>query len=258
MATMRNFSRFFILPMARKRKWNSFCEIGAQYGNNVDELLKFPLDNYTIIDPCFDENLGAKYAADPRVRVLQCNSLDALASGHLSPRTSFDCILIDGDHNWYTVFNELRLIQEHGLLRPGGYIFLHDIDWPYGRRDMYYQPDSIPAEFRRPCAHKGIVQGEIRLVETGGINAEFMNALEEGGARNGVLSAIEDFVAAHPGKYRFCQMRYQAGLGILQLRSGAVSPALSFYELWSKAAICNLFRKQIWAFRAVLLRRAGS
>ncbi|MCK5218419.1 hypothetical protein KAR10_02780 [bacterium] len=33
-----------------------------------------------------------------------------------------------------------------------------------------------------------------RLVYTGGLNAQLFNALQEGGAHNGVLTAVEDFL----------------------------------------------------------------
>jgi hypothetical protein len=71
--------------------------------------------------------------------------------------TPFDCILIDGDHNWYTVYHELKMIEQKHLLSPGGAILLHDVIWPYARRDMYYQPEKIPAEFRHPHAKRGIL-----------------------------------------------------------------------------------------------------
>ncbi len=257
MATMKKFSRYFVAPLVRRKRWRSFCEIGAQYGKNVDELLEMSLENYTVIDPCFDRDLMGKYAADQRVRVLKCTSLEALApGGQLRPGSVFDCIFIDGDHNWYTVFNELCLIHERSMLRAGGYIFLHDVGWPYGRRDMYFQPEIVPAEFRRPFAYRGIVRGQSALVEHGGINPEFMNALEEGGPRNGVLTAIEDFLAIHPGAYKFCCVRHQAGLGVLQLRSKNRAAAdFSFYELRARALVCNLFARHVSTLRTVLNRR---
>ncbi len=179
-----------------------------------------------------------KYACDSRVHVIKSNSLDALASsGPISPTSQFDCVLIDGDHNWYTVFSELRLIHERGLLRPGGFIFLHDVDWPYGRRDLYYQPETIPAEFRHPFAQKGIIRGQSSLAEVGGFNSHFMNAWQEGGPKNGVLTAIEDFIAQHPNDYRFFRIRYQWGLGVLQLRSGRPLSGLSFHVLRAKASV---------------------
>jgi hypothetical protein len=236
---MRTFVRHYIAPLARVCRWKSVCEIGARTGTSTNYLVKLPLESHTIIDPCMDEDLQAKYAGNTRVHVVKSNSLDALApGGGIGPDARFDAILIDGDHNWYTVFNELRLIHEQALLRPGGYIFLHDVDWPYGRRDLYYQPDTIPAEFRHPFAEKGIVRGQSRLAEVGGLNSRnYQNALEEGGPKNGVLTAIEDFLALHPGDYGFFMIRYQWGLGVLQLRSALPFSGLSFRALQAKALV---------------------
>jgi len=230
---MQEFVRHFVAPLARNRDWKGFCEIGASNGLSTDRLLKLPIDSYTIVDPCFDADLASKYAGDARVTVSRRNSLDALPilDG------AYDCILIDGDHNWYTVFNELRLIRERRLLRSEGMIFFHDVEWPYGRRDMYYQPDTIPAEYRQEYERKGIIRGRSQLVEHGGTNQEFCNAVREGGPKSGVLTAIEDFIAEHPSDYNFCRVRIGAGLGILQCRRKRTSEDISFFLLRIKAGI---------------------
>ena len=107
-----------------------------------------------------------------------------------------DAALIDGDHNWYTVFNELKMLaataREAGAPLP--VCFLHDVGWPYGRRDLYYAPERIPEEFRQPWAQKGLRlrrgrEGRTDLLERGGFNQKMNNALEEGGPRNGVMTA---------------------------------------------------------------------
>lgn len=233
---MQGFVRHFIIPLARKRGWKSFCEIGASKGVSTDELLKLPIASYTIIDPCFDADLGLKYAGDARVTVLKSNSLDALPN----VTGTFDCILIDGDHNWYTVFNELRLIRERSLLRPGGMIFFHDVCWPYERRDMYYQPDTIPTEYLQKYERKGIIRGQSALADHGGSYPDVCNAVREGGPRNGVLTAIEDFVAERPSEYHFSRVKLGSGLGILQYRRKQRSEDTSFLLLRIKAGIYSL------------------
>ena len=108
-----------------------------------------------------------------------------------------DVALIDGDHNWYTVHNELRLL-DNGARRAGAelpLLVLHDVLWPYGRRDGYYALDRIPAEFRQPSRKAGIKRGQDALVTDGGLNSHIHNADHEGGPRNGVLTALEDFIA---------------------------------------------------------------
>ena len=76
-------------------------------------------------------------------------------------------VLIDGDHNWYTVLSELETIERLCDERGQGFplVLLHDIGWPYGRRDLYYDPASIPEEHRKPYDKKGMLPGVPGLVE---------------------------------------------------------------------------------------------
>jgi len=227
---VQQLARSSIIPLARKRGWKRFCEIGASFGLTTDEILKLPNISCTIVDPCFDADLALKYAKDARVTVKKSNSLDALPS----LEDAYDCILIDGDHKWYTLFNELRLIRERGLLRRGVMIFFHDVEWPYGRRDMYHQPDTIPPEYRPEYARKGIIRDQTQLKDSEGTNSQTCNDVHDGGPRNGGLTAIEDFVVEHPSEHHLCRLKQQYGLGILQLRSKRLSEDLSFLLLQIK------------------------
>ena len=105
-----------------------------------------------------------------------------------------DAVIIDGDHNYFTVHEELRLIDEKagdGLIPL---VLLHDIGWPLARRDSYHDPDRLPADHRQPYADQGfLVPGEAGLAERGLYYERI--AIAEGGPRNGVLTAVEDFVA---------------------------------------------------------------
>ena len=109
---------------------------------------------------------------------------EALSLDVLPTLEPMDAALIDGDHNWYTVYNELRLLAD-GARRAGAplpVMIMHDVLWPYGRRDLYYAPEQIPEEFRQPYAQKGMRPGGKKLLERGGLNPTMCNALEEGGA----------------------------------------------------------------------------
>ncbi|HXX46254.1 MAG TPA: class I SAM-dependent methyltransferase [Candidatus Acidoferrales bacterium] len=212
---MEPLVRKFVVPIIARRGWKYVCEIGASRGASTDCLLRtLPDVSITVIDTCRDLDLKTKYAGEPRVMVCEAESLAALPT----LEGVFDSILIDGDHNWYTVYNELQIIRERSLLRRGGMIFFHDVSWPYGRRDMYYQPDSIPAEYRHAYARKGMVPGESALSEDAGFNSVLCNATHEGGPRNGVLTAIEDFLGEHRGEYQFFSLPEWFGLGILHAR----------------------------------------
>jgi len=130
--------------------------------------------------------------------------------------------VIDGDHNWYTVHNELK--QADAICKRDGkplLAILHDINWPSGRRDMYYAPDTIPAAFRHPYSYDGgAVLGESNLVYQRGFrgHGHFAWAAHEGGPRNGVLTAIEDFLEEEHNSGRelgFAEIPAVFGLGVL-------------------------------------------
>jgi hypothetical protein len=205
------FADTVIKPHIAARGYRRLCEIGASLGLTTDKLLEVDSVSVDIIDPCLDADLRTKYRDDDRVRVHRGISLDVLRriSG------PFDCILIDGDHNWYTVYNELRTIKERGLIKREGTIFFHDVCWPYGRRDMYYRPELIPAEFLHPFKREGIVRGQSELSHASSFNAGHCNAAHEGGPRNGVLTAVEDFFNDHGGEYEFFHLEEEHGLGVL-------------------------------------------
>lgn len=208
---MQIFFDRIIKPYIIVNKYTDICEIAAGYGGNTDKLLSINSVRLSIIDPCIDLDLCNKYEKNERVRVYKGLSLEVLPS--ISGQ--FDCFLIDGDHNWYTVYNELKTIHERGLLKKGGTIFLHDVCWPYDRRDTYYLPESIPKESRHPYAKQGIERFKSALSETPTFNKDYNNAIYEGGPRNGVLTAIEDFLNAYGTKYMFFYFKREYGLGVL-------------------------------------------
>jgi Methyltransferase domain len=233
---MESFLLQYILPMAAKRRWTSVCEIGASFGVSTERLLALPDVFVTVVDPCIDSDLDEKYAGSPRVKVCKGISLAVLPVLD----ATYECILIDGDHNWYTVYNELRVISERQLLRRGGMIFLHDVGWPFGRRDMYYQPDQIPAQYCHRYGCKGMIRGRSELSDDSGLSPGFDNALHEGGPRNGVLTAVEDFLREHRREYQFFSMRWDSGLGVLHYRE-SFRDDLGFLAFRYRSEAYNLY-----------------
>jgi GT2 family glycosyltransferase/glycosyltransferase involved in cell wall biosynthesis len=213
---MNRFWEPFIEPVLRIRQPKVIVEIGAESGANTEKLLQFCREHDAVLHaidphPKFDvgawvEEYGERFIfhRDP--------SLTAL------PRIgAADAVLIDGDHNWYTVYHELLLIEEAAQDSPRGFpvVFLHDIGWPYGRRDMYYDPDRIPSEHRQQCRQLGLAPGVSPLLDSGGLNAHLFNAVSEGGPRNGVLTAVEDFLRTRTESWEFVEIPALQGLGII-------------------------------------------
>jgi cephalosporin hydroxylase len=232
---MQFFAGTLTKPYIAESGYRDLCEVGASLGLNTDKMLELGPVRMTLIDPCVDAQLTTKYAGEPRVVFHKGLSLEVLPV----MEQTFDAFLLDGDHNWYTTYNELRLIHERKLLRAGGTIFLHDVNWPYERRDLYYDPDRIPAEFRHPYAKKGMVRGQSELAETGGASSHLYNARHEGGPRNGVFTAIEDFLKEHPGEYEFFRVNRENGLGVLRKKGGSSEGARAFARYKAKAKRIN-------------------
>lgn len=214
---MEVFWTALIEPLLSARKPKRIVEIGCECGHNTKHLVDFcsgtgselhVIDPAPRIDPAhlrtWQRQTGFKFNLHANKSL---EALPALPCG--------DAVLLDGDHNWYTVFHELKCIDELAA-RSGGQplILIHDVAWPYARRDMYYDPDAIPEEFRQQSRLAGI-QPDTSELATDGWSAHLNHAVHEGGARNGVLTAVEDFLRATGSSYRFQCVPVFHGLGIL-------------------------------------------
>ncbi len=128
-----------------------------------------------------------------------------------------DVALVDGDHNWYTVYNELKML-EAGARRSGALLpvlIMHDVGWPYGRRDLYYDPEKVPEADRQPYRQAGMRPGHVELLANGGLNPTMYNAEVEGGSRNGVMTALDDFLAEYDRPVRTLVIPIYFGLAIV-------------------------------------------
>jgi len=194
-------------------------EIGALRGENTVLMLDRlgPDSELHVIDPVPDfdpaeheQRFGGRYVFH------QDLSLNVLPD--LPP---MDAALIDGDHNWYTVYHELgaltKVARDKGVPLP--VMILHDVLWPYGRRDLYYGPDTIPKEFRHPHAQRGMSPHKRKLLQGGGLNAGLDNAVEEGGERNGVMTGLEDWMAEVDEPLRLVVLPIYFGLAIVASQS---------------------------------------
>lgn len=218
-----------IRPLLAAQRPRSIVEIGSESGKNTQRLIALAEEigaEVHAVDPVpgFDAEAWEEQHPD-RFFMHRLPSLVALGTIDI-----MDAVLIDGDHNWFTVFSELELIEERAReqAQPHPLVLLHDIGWPYGRRDLYYDPKMIPEEHRQPFARKGISLTSPELLATGGYNAHLCNAIREGGPHNGVLTAVEDYLAKTNVPLRFARIPAVFGLGILLPEAMAAdNPALA-------------------------------
>jgi Methyltransferase domain len=188
-------------------------EIGSETGSFTEEMTEWAQANgatLVSIDPSPSDSTEELAQHSPHLVLVKGRSpaaLDHLAHG--------DVYLIDGDHNYWTVAAELRHVFETGDGTPTLAI-LHDVAWPCDYRDHYYDPTALPPEaVHEHSFDGGLAPGEPDLVEGGfRSNGVYAYSLHEGGERNGVLKAVEDFLERHQD-LRFLRIPSVFGLGFL-------------------------------------------
>jgi cephalosporin hydroxylase len=207
-----------IVPVLKAAGAKRVVEIGALRGETTTLLLDELLDpdaELHVIDPVpqFDPTEHERQFPGRYIfhRDLSHNALPRIPAA--------DVALVDGDHNWYTVYNDLKLLAAaaHEAGAPLPVLILHDVCWPYGRRDLYYAPEQIPEEFRQPYDTRGMVPGREKLLKKGrgGMNPTMNNAVHEGGPRNGVMTALDDFIEEHDKPVRRVVLPIYFGLAIV-------------------------------------------
>jgi hypothetical protein len=213
---MNRFWSAYLQPLIEIAQPRRILEIGADRGWNTRNVLNYCRATGAradIVDPAPQPSLHEVLAqfGPAEFRYFPLKSIAAIPQ--LDPP---DIALIDGDHNWATVYSELTLLHanasQHGVAPP--IVLSHDVAWPYARRDMYYNPDDLDASQKHPYAYRGLLPGVAELTEDG-MNGVLANALHEGGPRNGVLTAIEDYLASSGMPASFHRLPFFNGLGIL-------------------------------------------
>jgi hypothetical protein len=172
------------------------CEWAAEHGASVTSVEPFPL--------ALHHRLVEEYGL---------NLIEGKSPGALDGLGDFDLCVLDGDHNYWVVSQELRRVFAGGA---SPLAIAHDVAWPCARRDQYYDPADIPDEHRQPFSYDGGVRPGHEGLVRGGFRGEgqFAYAASEGGPNNGVLTAVEDFLAQRPD-LEFLRVPCIFGLGFI-------------------------------------------
>jgi hypothetical protein len=219
-----------IVPVLDAAAPRSVVEVGAYAGDLTRLLVEWAASSgatVSAIDPSPRPPLEELARQRPELELVRETSHDALAHIEIP-----EAAVIDGDHNYYTVSEELRLIAERAPEGRLPLLIFHDVAWPHARRDDYYDPELVPAEQRQPIAEGiGVFPG-MSEGRPGGLPYRYP-AAREGGPRNGVLTAVEDFVEAHED-LRLAVVPAFFGLGVVWHRgapyAGAVAEVLDRWD----------------------------
>ena len=226
------------------------CEIGSEAGGTTRLLLGRAEDGegwVWSVDPHPPSRLDRLAREGAPLTVVRGRSPAALADV-----PACDAYVIDGDHNHHVVSAELSEIARRA---PGALVILHDCAWPWARRDLYYDPASLPAgAVHAHSFERGVIPGEEGLVD-GGFRGQgsFAVAEREGGERNGVLTAVEDHLADHE-ELAFALVPSVFGMGVLYPREASWAPAVrALLEPWDRnELLAALERNRIELYLRVL------
>jgi methyltransferase family protein len=227
--SMSEFSSI-IFPLLELAECERIVEVGGEFGDMTTELASYVQRHNGVvdtIDPAPQPELREFVSNTPGMNLIEEKSLQALFMTKPA-----DVYLVDGDHNYYTVLHELGIIFSlHQETGTDPLVILHDVGWPCAYRDQYYDPESIPIEWRHPHNWDlGVTLDSLRLVG-GGFRGKgaWAPAIYEGGPRNGVLKAVEDFMAACDGELLFHLIPAVFGLGVLHSASAPWAAKVSEY-----------------------------
>src|SRR3954447_6071570 len=199
-------------------------EIGSEAGGMTREMCRWASSgdgrSFTAVEPFPVVEVRSLAASVDAFTMVEGRSPEALAG--VEPA---DAYLIDGDHNYWTVSRELEAVFADGRMPLA---VLHDVGWPCGRRDQYYAVDALPDEAVPPHSYsRGRAPGVSGLVDRGfGGGGEFAVACEEGGPRNGVLTAVEDFLSSRSDLV-YAHVPAVFGLGVIWSSSAPYAAAVA-------------------------------
>jgi hypothetical protein len=205
--SMSLFRELFEVVFAH-REITTVVEVGVESGQVSSVYADLGATSVYCVEPHPGDELREFLEADPRL-----NLVEGLSPQVLGEMPVADLYVLDGDHNYAVVREELRWIMENA---PDAVVALHDVLWPSGRRDLYYQPTPLAPEDRNPATDDGPTVWHDDVTPAGFVgDGAYTVATEAGGERNGVLTAIEDALAETDGDWRLEIVPAVFGFGLM-------------------------------------------
>ena len=228
---MYNYYNLDIIPIILNRfKVNNIVISGVGDKPIVDMILKY----------C-DVN-DASYIAIDSKDGFEEDFIQDYTLNVLPNLNNYDAVFINDDPNWYTIYNELNFIKKNNDEFP--LVFICNNVFPHKRRDSYIDPNIIPDDFRNDFS-KNFEYGDISLCD------DFYHATEENTPKNGVLTAIEDFIAENQS-INIMNIKLINGVTILypensisKIRLGKLSEEIQGHDLEFDELSDNIVENQL-------------
>lgn len=179
----------------------------------VEKILAIGLSNELILDEIISycNKSTTLYAIDPKINIKDLIKEDESLNNIkdyinyfsddslnvLPTLSNLDAIFINDDPNWYTIYNELNIIKENHINFP--IVFVCNNKYPHKRRDSYINPEKIPEEFKNECCNELLIlYEENNETKETRVTDGLCHAIHQDTPRNGVLTAMEDFIKENP------------------------------------------------------------
>jgi hypothetical protein len=206
--SMSVFRELFEIVFA-SREISTVVEVGVESGQVSSVYTELGAKTVYCVDPTPTDALRATLDGKPGLQLVERPSPAVLAELPVA-----DLYVLDGDHNYAVVHAELTWILANA---PDATVLMHDVLWPWSRRDLYYQPCQLTADQQHESTDDGPTVWHDEVTPAGfvGLGA-FTVAREAGNERNGVLTAVED-VLAQPenADWRFDLVPAVFGMGFI-------------------------------------------
>ena len=216
--SMSVFREMFQLVFAN-HPIKTVVEVGVESGQVSSIYTDLGASTVYCVDPTPSDALRETLAKNPKLHLVERPSPAVLAELPIA-----DLYVLDGDHNYSVVYNELSWIMKNA---PDAVVALHDVLWPCSRRDLYYQPSTVPPEDIHPETDEGSTIWHDEITPAGFLGgAAFTIAKQAGGEHNGVLTAVEDAVAEGGGDWLLEIVPAVFGMGVVARKGSPGTEAL--------------------------------
>jgi hypothetical protein len=229
--SMAIFREIFEIIFA-DRKLGTVVEVGVESGKVSGMYAELGATAVYCVDPKPTDEIRANLAENPALHLVEGWSPEVLADLPVA-----DLYVLDGDHNYAIVHDEVAWVMANA---PAAIIVLHDVLWPCSRRDLYYEPSSVPPERRHPASVDGPTVWHDELTPGGFVGmGAFTSATHAGGERNGVLTGVEDAVAEAADGWRFELVPAVFGMGVLVRESPATDALFEKLALFTGSRLLS-------------------